>query len=62
MRALQQMGRQIGRTVMALLRELGDENAYARHLKIHGHKHSAAAWRHFQEERLGRKYKNAKCC
>ena len=28
--------RRIGRFVMALLREIGDENAYQRHLAAHG--------------------------
>jgi hypothetical protein len=54
--------RQIRETVMSLLRELGDENAYQRHLDAHGLEHTGANWREFQEKRLGRKYKNAKCC
>ena len=54
--------RHIGATVMSLLRELGDENAYRRHLEFHGLEHSPEHWRQFHEERLGRKYKNAKCC
>ena len=47
---------------VALMRELGDENAYARHLVAHGEVHSGPAWRRFQEHRLGAKYKKAKCC
>jgi hypothetical protein len=48
--------------VMALLRELGDENAYQRHLTAHGCAASGAEWRKFSEERHRAKYANAKCC
>jgi hypothetical protein len=48
--------------VMALLRELSDENAYARHLAAHGRTHSGEEWRRFSEERLRAKYARAKCC
>ena len=48
--------------VMALLRELADENAYRRHLTCHGRTHSGAEWRRFSEERLRAKYQRAKCC
>jgi hypothetical protein len=48
--------------VLELLREIGDENAYARHLQAHGCKHSAAEWRRFSEERMRQKYARAKCC
>jgi len=54
--------RSFGRFVMALLRELADENAYRRHLEFHGRVHSAEEWRRFSEERLRAKYANAKCC
>ncbi len=54
--------RQFLRTVLAILREIGDENAYARHLRVHGRKHSAEEWRLFSEERLRAKYQRAKCC
>ena len=37
--------RRLARLVMALLRELGDENAYRRHLETHGAMHSGAEWR-----------------
>ncbi len=40
------------RLLLGLLREIGDENAYARHLKAHGREHSAAEWRRFSEERF----------
>jgi hypothetical protein len=50
------------RLVMALLRELADENAYQRHLQAHGTSHSGEEWRRFSEERLGAKYSQAKCC
>lgn len=50
------------RFLIGLLREIGDESAYERHLAAHGRAHSPAEWRHFQEERLRAKYMRAKCC
>ena len=57
--------RGIGRffeVLLAILRELGDENAYSRHLRTHGRKHSGAEWRRFSDAQLARKYTRAKCC
>ena len=54
--------RRLGRIVLAILRELADENAYRRHLAVHGREHSGAEWRRFSEERLRAKYARAKCC
>jgi hypothetical protein len=54
--------RSVRRLVLALLRELADENAYARHLASHGRTHSGEEWRRFSEERLRAKYARAKCC
>ena len=48
--------------LLAMLREIGDENAYARHLAAHGRTHSAEEWRRFCDEQLRRKYARAKCC
>jgi hypothetical protein len=50
------------RGVMNLLREIADENAYQRHLQVHGRVHSAAEWRRFLDERLARKFAQSKCC
>jgi hypothetical protein len=50
------------RILLGLLREIGDENAYARHLKMHGVAHSGDEWRRFSEERFRGKYSRAKCC
>jgi hypothetical protein len=47
---------------MGILREIADENAYARHLAAHGRTHSGEEWRRFSEERLRAKYARAKCC
>ena len=47
---------------VTLLREIGDENAYARHLASHGATHSPAEWRKFSDERFRAKYQRAKCC
>jgi hypothetical protein len=54
--------RSFGRFVLDLLREIGDENAYRRHLTAHGRVHSGAEWRRFSEERMKTKYARAKCC
>ena len=54
--------RRLGALVLDLLREIGDENAYRRHLLAHGRDHSGAEWRRFSEERLRAKYARAKCC
>jgi len=50
------------RFVKELLRELADENAYARHLAAHGREHSGEEWRRFSDARLGARYRQAKCC
>ncbi len=47
---------------LALARELSDEAAYARHLKLSGRPASAREWRAFIDHRHRRKYQNAKCC
>jgi len=48
--------------VAGILRELGDENAYARYLAARGTASSRAEWRRFSDDRMRRKYMNAKCC
>jgi hypothetical protein len=48
--------------LIGLLREIGDESAYARHLTSHGVVHSPEEWRRFSEYRLAAKYSRAKCC
>ena len=54
--------RRLGALVLALLRELSDENAYQRHLAAHGRAHSAQEWRHFSKHRFEAKYARTKCC
>ena len=54
--------RQFGRIILGILKEIGDENAYARHLTAHGATPSKAEWRRFSEARMQRKYMRAKCC
>jgi hypothetical protein len=51
-----------GRIIVGVLRELGDENAYARFLASSGRQHSREAWRQFSDERLRAKYVRPKCC
>ncbi len=45
-----------------ILREIGDQNAYARHLAARGAVHSGEEWRRFSDERFRAKYQRAKCC
>jgi hypothetical protein len=54
--------RRIASYLVALARELSDETAYARHLQLTGHPHSAAEWRSFIDTKNRRKYANPKCC
>jgi hypothetical protein len=50
------------RLLLRVLRELADENAYARHLRAHGREHSGHEWRRFCDAHLHAKYQRAKCC
>ena len=52
----------LGRLILELLREIGDERAYDRYLAAHGRRHTGAEWRRFSEERLRARYMRAKCC
>ena len=52
----------LARLAMAILRELADENAYRRHLAIHGRRPSGEEWRRFSEERMRTKYARPRCC
>ena len=48
--------------VMQFLKEIGDENAYQRHLIAHGVTHSGAEWRRFCDERWLASSRRARCC
>ena len=50
------------RLLLGLLRELADENAYARHLRAQGCEHSGEEWRRFSDAHLRAKYRRARCC
>ena len=50
------------RGLLALLREIADEGAYERHLRLQGRAHSGEEWRRFSDERLARKFAQGKCC
>jgi hypothetical protein len=54
--------RALWRIVVGIVRELADQNAYARHLAAHGRAHSGEEWRRFQEHRLNAKFLGPKCC
>jgi hypothetical protein len=50
------------RILLGLLREIGDESAYARYLQRNKTEHSGVEWRKFSEQRMQAKYTRAKCC
>ncbi len=50
------------RILLGILRELSDENAYRRHLVVHGLAHSPDEYRRFADARLRSRYQQAKCC
>ena len=54
--------RHFGRFALALLRELADESAYQRRLKLHGLKASPEEWRRFSEARYRARFALPKCC
>lgn len=54
--------RELAKILVGILKEIGDENAYARHLSAKGVPPSKAEWRLFSEARMKRKYMRAKCC
>ena len=49
-------------TVREILREIGDERAYQRHLAWHGTTHSREEWVRFSEHRMRSRFTNPKCC
>jgi hypothetical protein len=51
-----------GSLLLALLRELADENAYQRYLVARGIAPSPEAWRHFSSHRLAARFERPKCC
>jgi hypothetical protein len=53
---------QAWRIIVGVVHELSDQTAYERHLRVHGVGHSGEEWRRFSDERMGAKYKRAKCC
>ena len=50
------------RLLIALARELSDENGYRRFLQTSGRTHSGPEWRAYIDRRHRRKFQNAKCC
>jgi hypothetical protein len=48
--------------IVDLLREISDQNAYARYLAARGVAHSGEEWRRFSDDRFRTKYRKAKCC
>lgn len=48
--------------IRSFLREISDENGYARYLAAAGKTHSGQEWRAYIDRRHNRKFKNAKCC
>ncbi len=54
--------KRVGSFLLALLRELGDESAYRRHLAAHGRAHSRREWQRFCDQRFSAKFIRPKCC
>jgi hypothetical protein len=52
----------VGNLLLALLRELADENAYRRHLAAHGTVASPEEWRRISDARLAARFGRPKCC
>jgi hypothetical protein len=52
----------LGRGILALLREIGDENAYHRYLTTRDLQPSRENWRAFSEQRMVARYRKPKCC
>ena len=50
------------RVVWAILREIGDENAYDRYLLTRRLTPSRENWQAFSEQRMCAKYRKPKCC
>ena len=51
-----------GSLLLALLRELADENAYQRYLVRRGVTASPEEWRQFSNARLAARFERPKCC
>lgn len=47
---------------VALCRALSDEEAYARHLAVHGRRDTPEEWRRFSDARLQAKFARGRCC
>ena len=56
------LARKVAALVWEILREIGDERAYERHLEQHGRRASGDEWRRFSDERLRARYARPKCC
>jgi len=54
--------RRLRRILAGILRELADQNAYARHLAHRGVAHSPEEWKRFSEHRFRMKYSQSRCC
>jgi hypothetical protein len=50
------------RYIWQLLREIADENAYARYLTGNGLRHSAETWRRFSDLKFRNRFEKPKCC
>lgn len=50
------------RALLYCARELAGENAYQRHLAMHGLRHSADEWRRFSDERAADAARRPTCC
>lgn len=54
--------RSLRQNLFALIQELSDESAYARHLARSNVPHSRVEWHRFQKHRLESKFRGGRCC
>lgn len=54
--------KRVGKLLLALLRELADQNAYQRYLAVRGAAASGDEWRRFSNARLAARFERPKCC
>ena len=59
---MKKRARGLWQIIVGILKEISDESAYERHLKVHGRVHSAEEWRRFSDQWMRQKYQRAKCC
>jgi hypothetical protein len=52
----------VAQTIVGIIAEISDQNAYKRHLAAHGTIHSPDEWRRFQDEHAAASARRPRCC